>query len=756
MFVLQNAPSEVLELEGLSLSAVGSAGETAKFELTLALQEQGGVIVGGVEYNRDLYEAETIGRLMASYEQVLQAVVADAEQRVLEIELLSEAERRLLLQEWNDTKTEYPRETCIHELFASQVANTPSQVAIVHDGEQLSYAELNARANQLAHHLRAIGVKPGSPVGICIPPSIDMVVGLLGILKAGAAYIPLDPSYPRPRLSFILNDVKVLFLLTQPELLDTLPDHSARAICLDAERQAISEQSTDEPGVFISALSPAYIIYTSGSTGQPKGVQISHRAVVNFLTAMSRQPGLNHDDVLLAVTSLSFDIAGLELYLPLITGARLVLASREETMDGALLLKKLLQSGATAMQATPTTWRLLVAAGWQGPAPFKVLCGGEALPSDLAQELTKRSAEVWNLYGPTETTVWSTVQRLDHERDVTIGRPIANTQIYLLDDHLQAVSHRVPGQLYIGGAGLAIAYLNQPALTAERFVPNPFGTDGARLYQTGDLARYRLNGEIEYLGRLDQQVKIRGFRIELGEIEAVLSAHESLREAIVVARETASGDQQLVAYVVRDSDRKIGTGEAAADESRSKLVPTLRAYLKENLPEYMVPAEFVLLAKLPLTPNSKIDRRALQAMKIELDRRGESLIEPRDVVELQLAHIWEELLDVRHVGVRDDFFRLGGHSLLAVRLMARIQASFGQNLPLASLFQGATIEKQARLLREQQPDHSASLVAIQAKGEGLPFFCVHPGGGNVLCYQGVVKSFGTGAAILWHTRTGSA
>jgi amino acid adenylation domain-containing protein len=1133
MFILQNAPGEALELEGLSLSGVETAGETAKFELTLALQEQGGVIVGGVEYNLDLFEAETIGRLMASYEQVLQAVVEDAEQRVFEIELLSEAERRLLVEEWNDTKTEYPCETCIHELFASQVANTPSQVAIVHDGEQLSYAELNARANQLAHHLRASGVKPGSPVGICIPPSIDMVVGLLGILKAGAAYIPLDPSYPRPRLRVILNDIDAPFLVTQTELLDTLPDHSAHTICLDVERQAISARSTDEPGVDISAMSPAYIIFTSGSTGQPKGVQISHRAVVNFLTAMSRQPGLNQDDVLLAVTSLSFDIAGLELYLPLITGARLVLATREETMDGALLLKKLVQSGATAMQATPTTWRLLIAAGWKGPAPFKVLCGGEALPTDLAPELTQRSAEVWNLYGPTETTIWSTVQRLDHERDVTIGRPIANTQIYLLDDHLQAVPRGVAGQLYIGGAGLAIAYLNQPALTAERFVPNPFGTDGSRLYQTGDLARYRRNGEIEYLGRLDQQVKIRGFRIELGEIEAVLSAHESLREAIVVARETASGDQQLVAYVVRDSESaddesrseqiaqwetvwdvtygqtagqadytfnitgwnssytglpipaaemhswvdetvsrilrlspqkvlEIGCGTglllfriaphtdhyygtdvsqralsyieqhlgdqrpgsiilsrrpaedfaglepdafdtvilnsvvqyfpgvdylvavltaavktvkqgsvflgdirnlrlleafhasvvlanapptmtaaecrrlvqeriyreeelfvdpdffyalkqqlpeissveiqlkrgayqneltrfrydvvlhiggqvsehsneqqldwqadelsvaslqrllketapaslrvtrvpnlrverelqaaklladsdpaltvaeireglaaasavdpediralgelphqvaitwseretvggfdvvftrdgAAEIETSSgstvsgkslrefandplqgqfarKLVPRLRAYIKENLPDYMVPATFVLLDKLPLTPNSKIDRRALQAMKIERDRRGESLIEPRDVVELQLAHIWEELLDLTHVGVRDDFFSLGGHSLLAVRLMARIQRSFGQNLPLASLFQGATIEKQARLLREQEPDHSASvLVPIQPKGEGLPFFCVHPGGGNVLCYQGLSNLLG--------------
>jgi amino acid adenylation domain-containing protein len=538
-----------------------------------SLDVQASKVTISLKYDASQFSLEQIDSICGYYERTVAAMTGDPASRYECAELLGEQERQRLLEQWNDTNASYPKETCIHELFQSRVSAMPEKVAVVHGDERLTFAELNQRANQLARHLRYSGVEPGSPVGICIQPSADMVVGLLAILKAGGCYIPLDPSYPRQRLSLILKDAAAPFLLTRSELLESLPESAAQVICFDNERDAINAESSDDLALAVSALSPAYVIYTSGSTGQPKGVQISHRAVVNFLTSMSREPGLDHDDVLLAVTSLSFDIAGLEIYLPLLVGARLVLTSRETAMDGALLLSELQKSGATVMQATPVTWRLLVAAGWQGGTPYKVLCGGEMLPADLAQELTKRSREVWNLYGPTETTIWSTIQRLDNS-GITIGRPIANTQVYLLDGHLQPVPLGVPGHLYIGGDGLAIAYLNRPALTAEKFVPNPFRSDSAedRLYKTGDRARYLPNGEIEYLGRLDQQIKLRGFRIELGDIEAVLTADEALREAVVVARETGSGDRQLVAYVVRESERAIASGDSAADESRNEQV----------------------------------------------------------------------------------------------------------------------------------------------------------------------------------------
>jgi amino acid adenylation domain-containing protein len=729
MFILQNAPGEVLELEGLSLSEVESAGETAKLELTLALQEQGGVIVGGVSYNRDLYEAETIGRLVESYERVLRAVVADPEQRVLEIELLSEAQRRQIIEGWNETAAAYPRELTLSELFEAQAARTPEAIALLFEATSLSYRELNERANQLARYLQRKGVGPEALVGILMNRSVEMIVGVLSILKAGGAYVPLDPTYPVERLAFMVQDSGMRLLLTQRDLLSKVPELEAKMIALDEAWEQIAAESVVNPPVLTTPDNLAYVIYTSGSTGKPKGVQIQHRSLINLLTTMGQRPGLTAGDVLLSVSSLSFDMVVPELFLPLLNGARLVVASREESRDGGLLMARLAASGATVFQATPATWNLLLEAGWPGDKGLQVLCGAEAWGLKLAQELAARSRELWNLYGPTETTVWSSLSKVNGTSPVTLGMPVANTQFYVLDRHLQPVPIGVAGELYIAGDGLARGYLKRPELTAEKFVANPFSpTPGARMYRTGDRVRYLASGELEFLERMDQQVKLRGFRIELGEIESVLSSHPEITESVVLVQQDKHGEKRLVAYIV-------GENEPASSE--------LHEYLRERLPEYMVPQGFVSLPALPLTPNSKIDRRALQAMKIELDRRGESLIEPRDVVELQLAHIWEELLDVRDVGVHDDFFRLGGHSLLAVRLTARIQASFGQNLPLASLFQGATIEKQARLLREQQPAHSASLlVAIQSKGEGLPFFCVHPGGGNVICYRELSNHLG--------------
>ena len=725
MFVLQNTPGEALELEGLSLSRVENAGETAKFELSLGLLEDGGVIVGGMEYNVDLFEAETMGRLVESYERVLQAVVEDAEQRVFEIELLSESERRQILEGWNDTAAAYPRELTLSELLEAQAARTSGAVALLFEDTALSYRELNERANQLARYLQRAGVGPEVLVGILMKRSVEMVVALLGILKAGGAYVPLDPSYPLERLAFMVQDSGMGLLLTQRELLAKVPELEAEMIAVDEEWEQIAAESVANSPVLTTPDNLAYVIYTSGSTGKPKGVQIQQRSLINFLSAMAQRPGLTGGDVLLSVTSLSFDIAGLELWLPLLNGASVVVASREEVADGRLLRARLAASGATVMQATPATWSLLLEAGWPGDQGLQVLCGGEALSAKLAQALAARSRALWNLYGPTETTIWSSLSQVDGTSRVTLGMPIANTQFYVLDGQLQPAPIGVAGELYIAGDGLARGYLQRPELTAEKFVANPFSTiPGARMYRTGDLVRYRGAGELEYLGRLDQQVKVRGFRIELGEIEAVLGSHPEITESVVLVQPDKEGEKRLVAYIVAEH-------EPASNE--------LRGYLRERLPEYIVPQAFVSLAALPLTPNGKVDRRALPAVEIEV----ESLIGPRDMVELQLAHIWEELLDVRHVGVRDDFFSLGGHSLLAVRLMARIQANFGQHLPLAALFQGATIEKLASLLREQAHEQEApALVNIQPKGDDLPFFCVHPVGGNVLCYHSLSNHLG--------------
>ena len=483
----------------------------------------------------------------------------NTEQQPLDLSLLTKGESQQLLVEWNNTQTDFPKNECIHQLFEYQVEQTPDNVAVIFEEKQLTYRELNSRANQLANYLQTLSVGPEVMVGICLERSLDLVIGLLGILKAGGAYVPLDPAYPRERLAFMLEDAQIPVLLTQQNQLERLPKHGAHVVCLDADEEAITQHSQDNPKSGVMAENLAYIIYTSGSTGKPKGVQIAHLAVVNFLNSMRQEPGLTEQDVLLAVTTISFDIAGLELYLPIIVGARIVLVSREVASDAAQLLKTLARSGATVMQATPATWRLLLAAGWCGNKQLKILCGGEALTRELANQLLKRSNALWNMYGPTETTIWSFVYKVEPGNgSVSIGRPIANTQIYLRDPYLRRKSDPiklvpigVPGELLISGVGLARGYLHQPELTNEKFILSPLSNEsGARLYKTGDLARYLPDGNIEYIGRIDHQVKIRGFRIELGDIEAALSQHPTVRETVVVAREDKSDDKRLVAYVV--------------------------------------------------------------------------------------------------------------------------------------------------------------------------------------------------------------
>ena len=527
----------------------------------------------------------------------------------------------------------------------------------------------------------------------------------------------------------MIQDSQVPVLIIQQQLLAELPEHSAHVVCVDTDWEKIAQQSEDTLDSQVTTDNLAYILYTSGSTGRPKGVQVLHRSLTNFLISMRKEPGLVDKDVLLSVTTLSFDIAGLELYLPLITGARVVIASREITADGILLAQKMVSAGPTIMQATPSTWRMLLDSGWKGDSKLKILCGGEALPRDLGDQLLDCCGTLWNMYGPTETTIWSTLQQVERDKPTTIGRPIANTLIYILDSCLQPVPIGVPGNLYIGGDGLARGYLNRPELTAERFVRNPFTDEAdARMYMAGDVARYMPDGNIDYLGRSDHQVKIRGFRIELGEIEAALSQHPAVQQAVVVAREDCTGNKRLVAYIVSQSETLPSSGD-------------WRAFLKQQLPDYMVPSAFVVLESFPLTPNGKVDRRALPEPQV--DHAEPKFVAGRDALEAQLVNLWENILCVHPIGITDDFFSLGGHSLLGVRLFAQIEEKFGKRLPLTTLFQAPTIEQLAEVLRRDSwsPPWS-SLVPIQPGGSRPAFYCVHEYDGNVLHYRELARALG--------------
>ncbi len=708
-------------------------GGAAKVDLQLQLYDRMDGIFARFTYNTDIFDAATIRRMAGHFHTLLEGVVANPDQRLSKLPLLTQAETHQLIAEWNDTRTNYPKDQPLHHLFESQVERSPEATAVVFGSERLTYRELNRRANQLAHHLVSLGVGPDVLVGILVERSLEMVVGLLGILKAGGAYVPLDPAYPSERIAFMLEDSEVAVLLTQRHLLETIPDSRAKVVVLDADWHEIAKKESENPVHTGGPENLAYVIYTSGSTGKPKGVQIPHRAVVNFLTSMSHTPGMTEADRLLSVTTLSFDIAGLEIYLPLIVGASVEIVSREVSSDGYQLLAKLTGSSATVMQATPVTWRMLIEAGWKGTPNLKMLCGGEAISRKLATQLLQSGGSLWNMYGPTETTIWSTCSRIAPELEpIVIGRPIANTDIFILDELLQPVPIGVAGELHIGGEGLARGYLKRPELTAEKFVASPFAHDPtARLYKTGDLARYRPNGDIECLGRIDHQVKLRGFRIELGDIESALRRHRGVNDTVVVAREDTPGDKHLVAYFVPSQETPATVGE-------------LRNFLKEKLPEYMVPSAFVALEAMPLTPNGKVNRRALPAPEQTTLAPSESFAAPRNGLEFQLATIWENVLGVRPIGIRHSFFELGGNSLVAVRLMQRIEQAFGKHLSMATLFQAPTIEQLAGILRQEGWAPAwCSVVAIQTGGSKPPFFCVHGVGGNVLRFYALAQHLGS-------------
>jgi amino acid adenylation domain-containing protein/thioester reductase-like protein len=693
-----------MDAAGLALESISLGGEPAQFDLTLMVAETEDGLAAALQYNTDLFEAATVQRMLAHFHSLLKEIVSDPLQPVSTYSLLNESEREQLLADWNQTQTDYPREICIHDLIQEQVKRTPDAIAVQFEDQTLTYRELDEKAEHIAQILVAQGVKPGALVGLFVNRSLEMLAGLLGVLKAGGAYLPLDPSFPSERLAFMLEDSAATVILTQTGLLADLPDNQAKVICLDAPAAVPGGDEIKLPKKKSqSAATPddlAYIIYTSGSTGKPKGVQIHHQAVVNFLCSMRESLRIDASDTLLAVTTLSFDIAVLELLLPLTVGARVVIASSDVAADGALLEQALTNVNATFMQATPATWRSLLEAGWKGKGDLKILCGGEALTNDLAEQLLERGTQLWNLYGPTETTIWSTIYRVASNENrgisntVPIGRPIANTQIYVLATNLQPVPIGVIGDLYIGGYGVSRGYLNRLELTAERFIPNPFHASSI-IYKTGDLARYLPDGNIEFFGRSDQQVKVRGFRIETGEVEAALAAHPSVRQAVVVAWKERSSEASLVAYVV-----------AAPGVDEPDPVQ-LRGFLRVKLPEYMVPSIFVNLESLLLTPNGKVDRKALpQPTQGRPDLRA-PYVAPRTPLELELAEICAQVLGLESrngrpvVGVDDNFFDLGGHSLLGTRLVFLLREKYGleaADLPLRALFEQPTVGNLARTI----------------------------------------------------------
>ena len=585
----------------------------------------------------------------------------------------------------NNTSYEHPRNKTLHRLFEEQAARTPKMVALVFAAQQLSYAELNERANRVARQLRSMGVGAGMLVGLYCERSLEMLVGMLGILKAGGAYVPLDPSYPQERLSYILRDAQIEILLTQDRLPSPVPGSELRRLCLDSDWEIIAEHNAENLSEETVSESVAYVIYTSGSTGKPKGVQIPHRAVVNMLDSMRRQPGLAEVDTVLARTRVSFDMSVFELFLPLVVGARLVIAGDDVVADGDRLSQMLATCGATAMVATPATWLMLIEAGWQGQRGLKIFCGGEAMSRHLADQLLERAAEVWNLYGPTETTVWSSLARVQQDDGLpVIGGPINNTQLYVLDQDFCLPPRGVSGELCIGGLGLADGYLNRPDLTAEKFIPDPFSqTSGARLYRTGDGVRVLSDGNVEFLGRLDHQVKLRGFRIELGEIESALYEHPSIRESVVILGGNNAGDKRLIAYLVIENGVELAGIE-------------LRHLLQEKLPAYMIPSEFVSLDHMPLTLNGKVDRKALPALAGKQLSQEKHLVIPCTPLEKSLADIWTEVLQLEKIGADDNFFELGGHSLTATRVISQIRDRLQTEISLQEFFNSPTVAELAQ------------------------------------------------------------
>jgi amino acid adenylation domain-containing protein len=689
MFAFENAPMQDVEVADLSFSALAAPTGTAKFDLTLSLSETAGGLSGSLNYNTDLFEEATVERMIEHFRNLLRAIAEDPGRRLSEFSLLGESERHQILTEWNNTQKVHPTDVCLAQLVEAQVARTPDAVAVVFGEQQLTYRELDERAGQLARYLGSLGARPDAIVAVCMERSAEMVVGLLGVLKAGAAYVPLDPSYPRQRLQFMLQDTEAPILLTQQRLLDVFPEHEAKVVCVDAEWEAIARAA---PVGRLPELDPenlAYLIYTSGSTGHPKGVMVPHRAICNHMLWMHGRFPLAESDRVLQKTPISFDASVWEFWAPLMAGSQLVMADPGAHQDPQSLIDSVIKQSVTTLQVVPTMLRALLDRKEfaQCTSLRRVFCGGEPLPAELCRRFYDQlDARLYNLYGPTEAAIDVTYWECGEDEEgptVPIGRPVDNTQVYILDERLEPTPIGVPGELHLGGRQLARGYWKRPELTDEKFVADPFrDAPGARLYRTGDLVRYRNDGRIEFLGRIDRQVKLRGFRIELGEIEAALSAHPDVRQGVAMVREDEPGQERLVAYVVPQDDQ----------------MPTpsqLREFLQRDLPPYMVPTTFVMLDALPLTPSGKVDHRSLPAPDGLRPEVEAEYVAPRNEVEQQLASIWEEVLNVRPIGIHDNFFHVGGHSLLAVQVISRLRDAFDVDVPLRDLFEHPTVARLA-------------------------------------------------------------
>lgn len=739
MFNLDRAPAG-FQLAGLTTRLEEVPRRSLVFDLSINAVDDDAELRLDCDFNTDVYEAASVARWMRHFRTLLESALAEPATPIARLNCLGQDERQQILVAWNETQRPFPREQTVHALIIAQAHRTPQAVAAEFGAEQLTYGELDRRSNMLAAELLQRGVGVESLVGVYLERSLDLLVTVLGIWKAGGAYVPLDPAFPRERLAYMAKDAALTVIVTQARLVSELPPHQATVVCVDQPALSPSSEIHVPAAPQAGPENLAYVIYTSGSTGQPKGVEVLHRGVVNFLHSMGHTPGLTSEDILLAVTTLSFDIAGLELYLPLIFGAKVVIASRETAADGEKLAAELDRRGVTFMQATPTTWRLLLAAGWAGHHRLKALCGGEAFPPDLARQLIPKCGTLWNVYGPTETTIWSTctqVRAEDTHGPISIGRPIDNTTLYILDGAHQPALIGVAGELYIGGDGVARGYRGRPELTSERFVPNPWHPEsGERLYRTGDLARWLPDGRVGFIGRQDHQVKLRGYRIELGEIETVVARQAGVGQCVVLVREDLPGDQRLVAYV----QPKNGAG----------LDPVaLRQAVRGFLPDYMVPQHILLVEAFPLTPNGKIDRRALpkpgdastaQPASASLARPEGAFHTP---TEIALAGLWKKLLNVPTISRSASFFDLGGHSLLAVKLFAEIEKSFGCRLPLATILRAETLPLLASEIEAARGINRSwqCLVPIRPHGTRPPFFCVHGAGGEVLFARDLVRHF---------------